>query len=273
MKTIFITGTSSGIGKASAKLFQAQGWNVIATMRNPEKETELTQLKNVTLLPLDVTNVEQIKSTVEKAISSSNIDVVLNNAGYGLLGSLEAFTDENIVRQIDTNFLGTVRVTQAFIPYFREKKNGLFINVTSIGGHTGFPFTSIYNGTKWAIEGWSECLSIELSMFNIGVKTVAPSSTKTELFSHNSDVISLPFYEITEKKMVGTINPASTPEEIAEVIYEAATDNKDQLRYFAGKSSKTIYERRMEIGAEASRKEIKKMYFDALHSSPSPLGD
>lgn len=264
MKTIFITGTSSGIGKATAKLFQLQGWHVIATMRNPEKETELSKLTNVTILPLDVTNRDQIKSTVAKAISLYNIDVVVNNAGYGLMGALEAFTDENIVRQVDTNFLGTVRVTQAFIPYFREVRSGLFINVTSIGGHTGFPFTSIYNGTKWAVEGWSECLSIELSMFNIGVKTVSPSSTKTELFNHNSDVVNLTFYEAVEKKMLSMINPASTPEEIAQVIYEAAIDNKDQLRYFAGKNSQAIYDRRLEKGAEASRKEIKKMYFDCL---------
>lgn len=264
MKTIFITGASSGIGKATAKLFQAKGWNVIATMRRPENETELSQLENVTLLPLDVTNQEQIKSTVRKAASLSNIDVVVNNAGYGLMGALEAFTDENIVRQVETNFLGTVRVSREFIPYFREANSGLFINVTSIAGHTSFPFTSVYNGTKWAVEGWSECLSIELSMFNVAVKTVSPSATKTELFSHNADVTSLPYYAEVEKKMLGMINPDSTPEEIADVIYEAATDNKDQLRYFAGKESKAIYDRRQETGAEASRKELKKMYFDGL---------
>ena len=266
MKTIFITGTSSGIGKATAKLFQSKGWNVIATMRHPENESELTKLENVTLLALDVANPEQIKSTVEKATSLFEVDVVVNNAGYGLLGAMEAYTNENIVRQVDTNFLGTVRVTQAFIPYFREKKMGLFINVTSIGGHTGFPFTSIYNGTKWAVEGWSECLSIELSMFNVGVKTVAPSATDTALFSHNSDVVHLPFYEATEKKMISMIKPASSPDEIGSVIYEAATDDKDQLRYFAGKSAKAIYDRRQEIGAEASAREIKKMYFDGLNT-------
>jgi len=264
MKTIFITGASSGIGKATAKLFQSKGWHVIATMRNPEKETALTQLENITVLPLDVTNVKQIASTVARAVSLAKIDVVVNNAGYGLMSSLEALTEDNIVKQVDTNFLGTVRVTKAFIPYFRERKSGLFINVTSIGGHTGFPFTSIYNGTKWAVEGWSECLSIELSMFGVGVKTVAPSATNTNLFSHHSDVAPLPYYEAVEKKMLGMIKPASLPEEIADVIYEAATDNKDQLRYFAGKSSQAIYDRRMEIGAEASRKEIKSIYFDGL---------
>ena len=264
MKTVFITGASSGIGKATAKLFQSQGWNVFATMRHPEKEMELSQLENVTLLPLDVTNLKQIKSAVDKATSLFNVDVVVNNAGYGLMGAFEAFTDENIVSQVETNFLGTMRVTQEFIRHFREAKNGLFINVTSIAGHTSFPFTSVYNGTKWAVEGWSECLSIELSMFNVGVKTVSPSATKTELFSHNSDLTPLPFYNAVEEKMLGMINPDSTPQEIADVIYEAATDNKDQLRYFAGKKSKSIYDRRQEIGAEASRKELKKMYFDGL---------
>lgn len=99
MKTIFITGASSGIGKAAAKLFQSKGWGVIATMRTPEKETELSRLENVTVLPLDVTNVEQIKSTVEKAIALSDIDVVLNNAGYGLFGAMESLSDEQIVQQ------------------------------------------------------------------------------------------------------------------------------------------------------------------------------
>ena len=134
MKTIFITGASSGIGKASAKLFQSKGWNVIATMRNPERETELSKLDNTTVLPLDVTNPEQINSTIEKAISLGNIDVVLNNAGYALFGAMESFNDEQIVRQINTNLLGVMRVTKAFIPHFREKKSGLFVNVTSIAG-------------------------------------------------------------------------------------------------------------------------------------------
>lgn len=170
-------------------------------------------------MPLDATSRGQIKSTAAKAASLFAIDVVVNNAGYGLMGALEAFSDENIMRQVETNFLGTVRVTKAFIPSFREANHGLFINVTSIGGHTGFPFTSVYNGTKWAVEGWSECLCIELSIFNVGVKTVSPSATKTGLFGHNSDLTPLPFYDAAEKKMLGMIDPGSTPEETADVIY------------------------------------------------------
>ncbi|MET0461972.1 MAG: SDR family oxidoreductase, partial [Chitinophagaceae bacterium] len=179
-KTIFITGASAGLGKATAKLFHSNGWNVIATMRNIDQETELNQLENVTLLPLDVTNIAQIGSTIKEAIALHEIDVVFNNAGYGLMGALEAISDDRIVRQFDTNLLGVIRVTQAFIPYFREKGSGLFITTTSIGGIFGFPISSVYHATKWALEGWSESMSFELERFNIGIKTVAPGGIVTD---------------------------------------------------------------------------------------------
>src|ERR1700681_1349455 len=110
MKTIFITGASSGLGKVTAKLFQQKGWRIIATMRDPEKEQELATLENVTLLPLNVTNQEQIKATVLAALEISDVDVLFNNAGYGLSGPLEAYTDDQIIRQFNTNTLGMIRV-------------------------------------------------------------------------------------------------------------------------------------------------------------------
>ena len=120
MKTIFITGSSAGLGKATAKLFQANGWKVIATMRNPGKETELNLLDHVTLLALDVNNPEQIRLTVEDVVKQGQVHVVFNNAGYGLTGALEACSDESIVEQINTNLLGVIRVTKAFIPHFKK---------------------------------------------------------------------------------------------------------------------------------------------------------
>ena len=259
-KTIFITGASSGLGKATAKLFQSKGWNVIATMRNPENETELTRLDNVSLFPLDVTNLEQIKITVEKAISLHDIDVVFNNAGYGLMGALEGLTDEKIVRQINTNLLGVLRITQAFIPYFREKKSGLFISTTSIGGFMGFPLHSIYHATKFALEGWSESMSFELSKFGIGIKTVAPGGILTDFAGRSLDFNTQAEYSDIENKLLGVVDVmmknASTAEQIAEVVYEAATDNKDQVRYLAGADAHMMYERRLEIGKESFRKEI-----------------
>ncbi|RDC56183.1 SDR family NAD(P)-dependent oxidoreductase [Pedobacter chinensis] len=258
MKTIFITGASSGIGKSAAKLFHSRGWHVIATMRSPEKELSL--LSNLTILPLDVTDPEQIKLTVESAISLINIDVVLNNAGYALFGAMEAFSDEQITSQINTNLLGTMRVTQAFIPYFREKKNGLFVNVTSIAGLVAYPFSHVYHATKWALEGWSESLSIELAPFNIGVKTISPSGTQSDFLTRSSELVSHPVYDDAMQKMLGGFKFTNTAEQVAEIIYDAATDGKDQLRYLAGESAKTTYARRLEIGAEEFRKEITKTY-------------
>nr|CAA9485816.1 MAG: Short-chain dehydrogenase/reductase SDR? [uncultured Segetibacter sp.] len=263
-KTIFITGTSTGLGKATAKLFHSKGWHVIATMRNPERETELTQLENVTLLPLDVTDLKQIKSTVAQAISLHDIDVVFNNAGYGLMGAMESFSDEQIVKQINTNLLGVLRVTQAFIPYFREKKSGLFISTTSMGGLLAFPLHSIYHATKFGLEGWSESMSFELRLHNIGIKTVAPGGIATNFTGTSLDKQSKPEYQELEVKLFSVVEDmmqaASTAGQIAEVVYEAATDGKDQVRYVAGTDAKAMYARRLEIGSEVFRIEITKQF-------------
>ncbi len=258
MKTIFITGASTGLGKAAAKLFASRGWRVIATMRKPENEKELSSTPNVTLLPLDVTNAEQIKETAQKAIASGNIDVVFNNAGYGLIGPLEAISDEQIVRQLNTNLLGVIRVTQAFIPYFREKQSGLFINTTSMGGLLTFPFSSIYHATKWALEGWAESMTFELTKLGIGIKTVSPGGIKTDFLNRSLEMPSHPAYDQWVSKMMGAIHEDSfsTAEQIAEVVYEAATDGQDKLRYVAGEDAKTLYAQRLQVGDEQFRKQM-----------------
>lgn len=263
MKTIFITGASSGIGKAAAKLFQSKGWHVIATMRKPERETEIAQLENVTVLPLDVTNTEQIHSTVEKALSMGDVDVVLNNAGYALFGPMEALKDEQITQEIDTNLLGVIRVTQAFISPLRKQKGGLFINVTSTAGYVGYPFSNVYHATKWAIEGWSESLSVELAPFHIRVKTVAPSGTNSD-FLQSADNVTHPDYDKAIQKMMRGFKFDNSPEQVAAVIYDAATDDKDQLRYMAGNVAHATVQKRQEIGPEAFRKETTQMYLGLM---------
>lgn len=263
-KTIFITGASSGLGKATVELFQSKGWQVIATMRHPERERELTQVENVTLLPLDVTNTEQIDSTVAQALSSHHIDVVFNNAGYGLMGAMEALTEAQIQRQINTNLMGVLWVTKAFIPYFREKKSGLFISTTSMGGLLSFPLHSIYHAAKFAVEGWSESMSFELGLHNIGIKTIAPGAIATDFTGRSLTKASHTAYQALEDKLFANVdammNQASSAEQIAEVVYEAATDGKDQVRYVAGPDANAIYNRRLEIGSEAFRKEIRDQF-------------
>ncbi|AZB07420.1 SDR family oxidoreductase [Chryseobacterium sp. G0162] len=260
MKTIFITGASTGLGKATAQLFQQKGWKVIATMRNPEAASDLISLDNVTVLPLDVTDPEQIQAVVNQSLELGDVDVVFNNAGYGLLGPLEALSDDQIVRQLNTNLLGTIRVTQAFTSYFREKKKGMFISTTSIGGLMAFPLNSIYHATKWALEGWSESMAFELNRFGIDIKTVSPGGIKTDFVSRSLDSATGPAYEEMINSlysvMEGMMEAASTPEQIAEVVYEAATDGKKQLRYVAGEDAKAFYAQRLELGAEAFREEL-----------------
>ena len=260
-KTIFITGASTGIGKATAKLFAAKGWQVIATMRRPENEDELNVLNNVTLLPLDVTNREQIEETTQKALALGPVDVVFNNAGYALLGPLEAITDDQLVRQMETNFLGVVRVTQAFIPYFREKKAGLFITTGSSAGLMGFPVSSMYDASKWALEGWSESLSFELNEFGVGIKTIEPGLVATDIGT--GSVIALhPAYEGLMGSFMAAITPdksVSTAEQIADVVYGAATDDTNTLRYVCGDDAKGLYAQRLAVGDEAFREGIRQM--------------
>jgi NAD(P)-dependent dehydrogenase (short-subunit alcohol dehydrogenase family) len=261
-KTIFITGASSGLGKTAAKLFQSKGWNVIATMRNPENETELIHLENVTVLKLDVADAKELEETTAHVLSDYEVDVVLNNAGYGLVGPLESFTDEQIKKQIETNLLGVIRITKAFTPYFREKKDGILINITSSFGLIGFPTCSIYSATKFAVDGFSESMSYELAQFGVKVKVIAPGGIQTDFAGRSLDGGNHEAYQQLAAKVQEGYSPEkiadySKPEDIANVIYEAATDGKDQLRYVTGKDAVALYDRRNTVGSEAHVQEIK----------------
>ena len=255
-KTIFITGASTGLGKATAKLFATNGWNVIATMRKPEKETELNLIDNITLLPLDITSLAQIEETSKKAMTLGNIDVLFNNAAYGLMGTLEYLTDEQIFNQVNTNLLGVFRVTKAFIPYFKEKKNGLIITTTSISAFTPNPLSGIYNATKWALEGWSESTSYDLAQFNIGIKTVAPGGIKSNFSNSMQVAMGEEYQPLMDKTMSVWFNNGaefSEPATIAKTVYEAATDGKDQMRYIAGTDAKKMFDKKQKEGSESFR--------------------
>jgi NAD(P)-dependent dehydrogenase (short-subunit alcohol dehydrogenase family) len=266
-KAIFITGSSSGLGRATARLFASKGWKVIASMRDPNKEKELDKISDITLMSLDVTDPHEIEGVAEEVIASGGVDVVFNNAGYGLAGALEGLTDEQILRMVNTNMLGTIRTTRAFIPHFREKRSGLFINTTSIGGLMTVPFNSIYHATKWALEGWSESMAFELSQFGIGIKNIEPGGMKTDFFTRSFDSGRHPAYDALVNKVMGIITDPkqmatySSPNQIAEVVYEAATDGKTQLRYIAGADAKAMYEMRVHLGDEAFRKAIAQQFF------------
>jgi NAD(P)-dependent dehydrogenase (short-subunit alcohol dehydrogenase family) len=246
MKTILITGASSGIGRAAVFKFQAEGWNVAATMRSPEKETELQKLSNVTIFALDVTDLNSINAAVAGTLDKfKGLDVLLNNAGYGLAGPLEAADAAQIERQFATNVYGPVFTTQACLPHFRAQASGLVINVSSIGGRLVLPFNSLYNGTKFAIEGISESLALELSPYGIRVKIIEPGGVKTDFAGRSLELTKkdgLNVYESIQRTMAVFMSPDraiaySEASDIADVIYTAATDGTTQLRYLAGKDA------------------------------------
>lgn len=245
-KTILITGASSGIGKETAKFFQAKGWNVLATMRNPEQEMELTKLDNVMVTKLDVLDLATIEEAIKKGIQKfGSIDVLLNNAGYGAYGPLETFPRDKILRQFNTNVIGLLDVTRAVLPHFRDNKNGIVINVSSMGGKMTFPLGSLYHGTKFAVEGISESLRYEVEQFGGRVKIVEPGAIATDFagrsfdFNHNEEMTA--YQNIVTKIMTAfpqMIKNASSTSVVTEVIFEAATDGKSKLRYMAGKDAK-----------------------------------
>lgn len=247
-KTILITGSSSGIGKATVKYFQAEGWNVIATMRRPEEDTELRALDNVLVTRLDVQDDNTIQTAITEGIAQfGTIDVLLNNAGYGLMGTFESIDRASIQRQFDVNVFGLFDVTRAILPHFRAQNKGVIINISSVGGRMAFPLISPYHATKFAVEGFSESLRYELEPLGIQVKIVEPGAIATDFggrsldFQHNQELTDYndyvgrfmgSFEAMTDPKMM------STPSLVAEVIFEAATDSKKTVRYVAGADAK-----------------------------------
>jgi NAD(P)-dependent dehydrogenase (short-subunit alcohol dehydrogenase family) len=240
--TVLITGCSTGIGKATALYFAQQGWHVIATMRKPDPTHECFTLPNVQVYPLDVTDPDSINRTLPEVIERfKRIQVLVNNAGFAVDGIFEAMTDEVIEKQFNTNVFGVMRMTRAILPHFREHGGGILIQVTSMGGRITFPLYSIYHGSKWAVEGFSESLHYELDPVNIQIKLIEPGVIKTEFYGRSREFVMRddldsykPFLHHVDKISQGFGSRGVSPEAVAKVIFRAATDHKRQFRYIVG---------------------------------------
>lgn len=253
-KTILITGASSGIGKATSLHFQKHGWNVIATMRSPEKESELNKLENVHLEKLDVLDLASIEQAIANGIERfGQIDALVNNAGYGAYGPLESFPRENIVRQFNTNVIGLMDVTKAIIPHFRDNKSGTIVNISSIGGQMTFALGSLYHGTKFAVEGISESLHYEMAAIGVKVKIVEPGFIATDFGGRSFDFQAGDIEDYKTiinalmKQWQNPNNTVSQPSLVAQVIYKAVTDGTDQLRYRAGDDANFLLDNRKKM--------------------------
>ena len=253
-KTILITGTSSGIGKATAIYFQQKGWNVIATMRSPEKDTELKELENVLLEKLDVLDLESINQAIQNGIEKfGKIDALVNNAGYGAYGPLESFPRENIIKQFNTNVIGLMDVTKAIIPHFRANKDGVIVNISSIGGQMTFALGSLYHGTKFAVEGISESLHYEMKEIGVKVKIVEPGMIATDFGGRSFDFQAgeiadyQPIIGALMKQWQNPDNSSSAASLVADVIYTAVSDDSEQLRYRAGDDANFLLDNRKKM--------------------------
>ncbi|RFS19393.1 SDR family NAD(P)-dependent oxidoreductase [Chitinophaga silvatica] len=243
-KTIFITGASSGIGQATALYFAEQGWNVVATMRSPEKQDVLKNNDQILVLKLDVEKPETFSEVINTSLSRfGKIDVLLNNAGYGQHGLFEATTPEQIQRQFSVNLFGTMEITRALLPHFRENKSGNIITVTSGVGRVTVPLVSIYAASKFALEGFFESLSFELASQNIKVKIIEPGNISTNFeqttkanFATDETLTDYSSYLKQMDEVFKAIysGGGATATDVAATIFKAATDETNILRYVIG---------------------------------------
>lgn len=237
MKTVLITGCSSGYGLATARHFHARGWTVIATLRTPRDEV-LRPAERLRVLPLDVTRADSIAAAVAEA---GPINVLVNNAGIGVVGAFEATPMAHVRKVFETNTFGVMAMTQAVIPGFRERGAGTIINVTSSVTLAPMPLAAAYTASKMAIEGFTGSLAHELAAFGVRAKLVEPGYAPTTRFSQNTevpveDLIPEAYAAFAAPIFEGFANPplVTTESDVAETIWRAATDGADRLRYPAG---------------------------------------
>ncbi len=237
MKTALITGCSSGYGLEIARHFHAQGWNVVATMRTPNEDI-LPRSSRLRVLALDVTKPESIADAIEAA---GPIDVLVNNAGIGLLGAFEATPMATTRELFDTNTFGTMAMTQAVLPQFRARRSGVVVNVTSSATLAPMPLVAVYTASKTAIEGFTASLAFELEAFGVRVKLVEPGYAPTTRFASNGGarmegLIPEAYAPFAQQVFAAFAQPAAVTMEgdVAEAVWRAANDESGQLRYAAG---------------------------------------
>lgn len=237
MKTVLITGTSSGYGLETARLFLDRGWRVIATMRTPRADL-LPASDRLQIVQLDVTDAASIAAALAEA---GPIDLLVNNAGIGVIGALEATPMAKTRAVFETNTFGTIAMTQAVVPQFRTRGSGTIVNVTSSVTLAAMPLAAVYTASKTAIEGFTGSLEHELRAFGVRVKLVEPGYGPTTRFSQNTDlrledVIPEAYAEFARPIIAAFAEPAlvTTERDVAETIWAAVHDQSDRLRYPAG---------------------------------------
>ena len=276
-KVVIITGASRGFGELIAKKFQKENFQVIATMRNIDSSPSLKKLENLDIKKLDVTVKSDIKNVVDYTVEKyGRVDILINNAGYGAFGFLEEASDEEIRNQFNVNYFGLIDCIKGVLPQMRKQKDGVIVNISSIAGRFGLPFTSLYNSSKFAVEGLTECLHYELSLFGIDIKTVAPGSFRTGFhdsinFTEDEKKEDLDVVRENLKKALedGIKNEPPFPfgfgnnDDVANFVFKKSI-TKSKVSNFIGRDTKIINFFIKIFGRELLFKIIKKLWFSRI---------
>ena len=251
-QTVLITGTSSGYGKAIAELFLDRGWNVVATMRKPKPDIFGSQSDRLKVLPLDVTHSGSVIKAIAEATSTFGaIDVLVNNAGIGVVGAFEATPIATVREVFETNTFGVMAMTHAVLPLFRERRCGVVVNVTSSVTLARMPLAAAYTASKAAIEGFTGSLAFEMEWFNVRVKLVEPGYAPSTRFTSNGasrmqGLIPEAYAPFAEPIFAAFAQPAAvtTESDVAEAVWRAANDTTGQLRFPAGADAMALAQSR-----------------------------
>jgi len=244
-KTVLVTGASSGMGKETARKLLADGYTVYVAARRVDRMADLEAL-GATALAMDISRDEQIVAAVERITTENGgVDVLINNAGFGSYGAMEDTTLEDARYQFEVNLFGLARLTQLVLPHMREKKAGRIINISSMGGRIYTPLGSWYHATKHALEGWSDCLRIELAPFGIDVVIIEPGAIDTEwggiMVDQMMERSGEGPYSDQAKRMADAAGGDGSPVTlIADVIVKSAVAKKPKTRYVAGKYARQL---------------------------------
>ena len=281
-KVAVITGSSSGIGFETSLLLARKGFYTYATMRNLNKSQKIKDIAEKENLPLnvlqlDVTNDKSVKDTINQIQDEkARIDVLVNNAGYDVMGAVEDLSIDEFKSQFETNFFGVIRVTKEVIPIMRNQGGGNIINISSVGGRIGIPLNTAYISSKFAVEGLSESMRYELEQFGIDVIIIEPGAVKSNFFENadvkvnnnnttNSTKTSL-YSQLTQKIIKGfepilESSSSSLPSDVAKVIYQAIESTNRQVRYLVGKDAASIINARQNLSDKELENWIKESFF------------
>ena len=276
-KVAVVTGSSSGIGFETSLLLARNQFVTYATMRNLNKSDELLKIAAKEIIPLkviqlDVNDDNSVNSAIDIIVKENGrIDVLVNNAGYDLFGSLEELTIDEIKGQFETNFFGVIRACKAVIPTMRKQGSGTIINISSLGGRIGLvPFLTAYHASKFAVEGFTESLRQELAQFNIDVILIEPGAIRSNFIDNsktgkNYNPENSPYASTIQKVFEGfqsIMAESSHPRDVAEVILKAVNTSNPNVRYPVGKDAENVLKIRTELSDKELEKWVRESYMD-----------